>query len=293
MFADVVGSTALYEELGDSDAKQRIAECLTVAKNLIEEHSGEVLIELGDEVMAVFDEAGDAAAAACQIHETISETFPVEDDGRALRMRIGVHVGPVAGHEDDLMEETAKIAHWATSHAKPEQTLATDAVIKALPRIYQAVSRYVDDETWSFISIEHMAVHEIVWDVEGATTYAGEVPPPNSKKCRGIIFTCYGKSVVLDAERPVISIGRGSSNDLVVHHELASRQHLNAQFSRGRCTITDNSTNGTVIYLDDDSESHDLRRDSYTITGSGKLVLGRPAEVEEKDRVEFYSLSAT
>ncbi len=89
-----------------------------------------------------------------------------------MRMRIGLHYGPVKSDSDALSGETAKIAHWVGSHAKPEQSLATKATIDRLPRMYRAVSRYVDDETWNFISLEHVELYEIIWDVEAITAAA-------------------------------------------------------------------------------------------------------------------------
>jgi len=240
--------------------------------------------------MTIFTDPGDAAAAAREIHAKMAELAVVGAEDTDFRMRIGMHYGPVAGPNDSMMSETAKIAHWAASNAKPEQTLATDAVIDVLPRIYQAVSRYVDDETWNFISIEHMAVHEIIWDVEGVTAYSGEMPTLDSQKCIGIKFSVYGNEVTLNADTPVISIGRGKDNDLVMRHDLASRQHLSAQFSRRRCTITDNSTNGTVIFVAGDRTTHELKRDSFTLVGSGSIMLGRPSELDKTDSNCYQSI---
>jgi pSer/pThr/pTyr-binding forkhead associated (FHA) protein len=90
----------------------------------------------------------------------------------------------------------------------------------------------------------------------------------------------------VNADRPVISIGRGKENDLIIRNDLASRQ----QFSRGRCTITDNSTNGTVIFSKDDKSSHALKRESYTLDESSTIVLGQPSEVDDRHIVRFQSI---
>ena len=54
MFADVVGSTRLYEELGDASAQRMVKQCLDIANELIATHGGRTVTELGDEVMAIF-----------------------------------------------------------------------------------------------------------------------------------------------------------------------------------------------------------------------------------------------
>ena len=282
MSADVVGSTALYESVGDERAQQIVADCFETVKSSCSEHKGHVIAEVGDELMAVFSDTTEAASAASDIHANLNEKYK-DDDDRNIRMRIGLHYGPAPAGGQLLMSETSKIAKWAASNAKPEQTLATGSVIDELPRLYRAVARYVDDETWNFVSLEHFELHEIIWDVESITAYNGEQPLRDAQSYKTVEFSYGGASVVLDTARPVISIGRGSGNDLVVKKDLVSRQHLSAQFSRGRCTITDNSTNGTVIIMDD-GERFELKRDSFRLMGSGTIVPGH-AEDEKLDFV--------
>lgn len=277
MFADIVGSTSLYEKIGDEPARELTARCMARMGEVVHARHGRVTAELGDEIMCFFQDPAEAAAAACELHARIAETFPGDATTPPLKLRIGMHYGSVVGEKDDLMSETAKIAHWAARNAKSEQTLATVPVIDALPRIYRAVSRYVDDETWNFVSFEHVALYEIIWDVEAITAASVEKTKPEDRRCELVSFSVGGDSVVVNAERPVISIGRGTQNDLTVKNDLVSRQHFTAQFSRGRCTITDKSTNGTFV-LPAGGGRHEVRRDTFPLSGSGVIVLGSPLQ---------------
>lgn len=288
MSADIAGSTALYEQLGDGAAQALVAACLTSVKQLCTEHHGRVLAEVGDQVVAVFDDATEAAAVASEVHIEMLERAGREQ-GPRIRLRIGLHFGPVESDADALSGETAKVAHWASSHAKPEQSLATKATIDRLPRMYRAVSRYVDDETWNFISLEHVELYEIIWDVESITAYNGEAPSRESQTCVAVEFY-YGKHrVQVDDSRPVISIGRGDKNDLVVAKDLVSRQHLSAQFSRGRCTITDNSTNGSCV-IGVDGRRVEFKRESLRLTGEGVIIPGKPGPEELDYAIKFRCL---
>ena len=168
MTADIAGSTALYEKLGDVQAQAVVADCLQTIKALCLAHKGQVLAEVGDQVVAQFAEPRAGAAAASEIHLEMHERHGREGSPR-IRIRIGLHYGPERTEANILAGESAKIAQWVGNHAKPEQTLATKALIDHLPRIYRAVSRYVDDETWNFISLEHVELYEIIWDVESIT----------------------------------------------------------------------------------------------------------------------------
>ena len=285
LFVDIVGSTAIYERTGDAEARQIIGAALARMTELIVKSNGRVAVELGDELMCFFTQPADAAAAAGELHAQLGAEFSVPGRG-PLKLRIGMHYGPVLGHKDDLMSEAAKIAHWAASNAKADQTLATLTVIDALPRIYRAVSRYVDDETWNFVSFDHVALYEIVWDVESITAVSVESTGPSAPRSEAVAFTLAGDVVLVSGARPVISVGRGTQNDLVVQHDLVSRQHFTAQYSRGRCTITDKSTNGTFV-IPAQGAITAVRRETFSLTGSGRIVLGNPDDLNPAVTIEF------
>lgn len=279
MFADLVGSTALYERLGDAEARRFTAAVLALMASIVAAKNGRIVAELGDELMCFFTQPADAAAAACEMHARVGEQFLVPPTHAKQRLRIGLHYGSVVGEKDDLRSVTAKIAHWAANNAKAEQTLATLSVIDALPRILRAVSRYVDDETWNFVSFEHVALYEIIWDVEAITAAVLEQGVPAAGRYARTSFSYGGDMVSLSSERPVISVGRGTQNDLIVKHDLISRQHFTAQFSRGRCTITDKSTNGTTLVPSGDSATQVVRRDTVCLQGSGLILLGSQHDI--------------
>lgn len=278
MFADIVGSTALYERVGDAEARHLIGQRLAEGTQLVIQHNGRVVTEFGDEIMCLFAAPGDAADAACELHAASPAILDAAATTPRLRFRIGMHYGPFSGDKCDLSSETAKIARWAASNAKAEQTLATLAVVEALPRIFRSVSRHVDDETWNFISLEHVALYEIIWDVEAITAFPGEGSKPGTNGYSEVRLSLVGATLIVNAERPVISIGRGSQNDLVVPSELVSRNHLTAQFSRGRCTLTDKSTNGTLV-VPDGAAPQELRHDTMLLQGAGIIMPGDPDEV--------------
>lgn len=288
MTADIAGSTSLYEQIGDVQAQALVADCLQTIKALCAQHDGQVMAEVGDQVVAQFAQPLQAAAAASEIHLEMQEHHE-RDGGPRIRMRIGLHYGPEPLDANTLGGETAKIAHWVGNHAKPEQTLATKALIDHLPRIYRAVSRYVDDETWNFISLEHVELYEIIWDVESITAYNGEAPSRDTHSYNAVEFSYSSQSVRIDSGRPVISIGRGDKNDLVIGKDLVSRQHLSAQYSRGRCTITDNSTNGSLM-VGKDGRRIEFKRESLRLTGEGHIIPGKPGSDEPDYSIKYRCL---
>ena len=72
LFADVVGSTQLYDEYGDTKASETVAHCLEVMKDATHLYNGTVIKTIGDEVMATFPTVDDAMGAASQMQKRIS-----------------------------------------------------------------------------------------------------------------------------------------------------------------------------------------------------------------------------
>jgi adenylate cyclase len=102
VFADVVGSTRLYESLGDVRAREMVGICIEVMRSATEQHQGTVIKTMGDEVMATFPGADDALNAAAQMQQQISTHAQLSADGQPVAIRIGCHFGPVVLENRDV-----------------------------------------------------------------------------------------------------------------------------------------------------------------------------------------------
>ena len=94
MFADVAGSTQLYEVLGDEKANATIEETLELLTNVTNAHSGTVIKTIGDEVLCTFPEPDDCANAATEMQETLEDANDMREEGPEIKVRIGMHYGP-------------------------------------------------------------------------------------------------------------------------------------------------------------------------------------------------------
>jgi adenylate cyclase len=92
LFADVSGSTHLYESLGDGEALACVTRCLAIMRDATLGHGGRVVRTMGDELLCVFADATDAARAAAAMQALIACEDPVRGEGRALPIR--AHIGP-------------------------------------------------------------------------------------------------------------------------------------------------------------------------------------------------------
>src|SRR5215468_11030054 len=92
LFADVSGSTRLYEKLGNAQALVAVGRCLDLVRSVAEGRSGRIVKTIGDEVMTVFRSLDDAVEAAAEAQAKLAELEPIS--GIRLAMRMGFEYGP-------------------------------------------------------------------------------------------------------------------------------------------------------------------------------------------------------
>src|SRR5579884_146122 len=125
LFADVVGSTRLFESMGDLRARDMIATCIDVMRAATEQHRGTVIKTIGDEVMSTFPTADDALNAAGQMQRQIAAHTELRVEGQPVAIRIGCHFGPVVLEARDVFGASVHTANRMTSQAKAGQIMTT------------------------------------------------------------------------------------------------------------------------------------------------------------------------
>ena len=278
LFADVVGSTQLYELLGDDRARETVQQCLRVMKQATEHYGGTVIKTMGDEVMSTFPSADDALNAANQMQQRITNTIRIETDDSHVAIRIGCHFGPVVAEDRDIFGAAVHTANRMTSQAKSGQILTTSALVAELTPQWTALVRQIDVATPKGQSDE-VAVYEVLWQPEEATNMLPSIdrtsrPQASSASLR---LRFRGEELVVGENGKVtITMGRAEENDVVIKGNLISRVHARIDVARNRFVLVDESTNGTFIQQDAGEELY-VRRDSTVLTGSGVISMGRVA----------------
>jgi class 3 adenylate cyclase len=282
LFADVSGSTQLYETLGDVRARSIIARCIAVMTEATRRHGGTLVKTIGDEVMTTFPDAAAAAEAACEMQEGITGEMVVE--GRPLAIRVGFHFGPTLFEEADVFGDAVNLAARLTNLAKSGQILTTSATVERLTGPRRQSCRQID-LTQVRGKRDQIAIHEVVWNAEGATIM--RVPWATQHSAGGrLVFTAGGTRLELGEGHPSLTIGRADQNDLVLRQPVVSRLHARIEYRNGRFVLTDLSANGTYVVADSGGSNY-VHRDSQDLSGSGTLGLGEPVSPESLTRVRF------
>jgi class 3 adenylate cyclase len=288
LFADVVGSTKLYELLGDQRAREMVAICIDVMRGATEQHRGTVIKTMGDEVMATFATADDALNAASQMQHTISTHGGLKVEGNShVAIRIGCHFGPVVLENRDVFGAAVHTANRMTSQAKAGQIVTTATTVEKLSPEWRASVRQIDVATLKGRSSE-VALFEVLWQTEDITSMLPAIALANreSHRPRRLRLRFQGEEIVVDDRRASVTIGRAEDNDICVKGNLISRLHARIETSKTRFLLVDQSTNGTFVHGPNGDEQF-VRRDSMPIAGEGLIGLGKAPDRDSSQTIRF------
>ena len=287
LFADVCGSTKLYETMGDAIARETVAKCVSIMDEETKRQSGRVVKTIGDEVMSVFEDPTAAADAASGMQERISAGLVVQ--GKNISIRVGFHFGPVIVETDgDVYGDAVNTAARMAGQAKPGQTLTTAATMDKLSDVWKASTRQIDRAAVKGKKDE-IDMIELLWQREDVTRMSTSFKPANDSTKKAKLMLRYrDQSVEVNELHSSVVMGRADENDLVVKNTLISRLHARIEYRKGNFVLVDQSINGTYVRTSSGEELF-VRRDNYPIKGNGIIGLGQRLAPESPDAISFQS----
>ncbi len=273
LFADVVGSTQLYDKFGDTKASETVAICLDVMKDATHQFNGTVIKTIGDEVMSTFKTVDEAMNAAVMMQGKISADSK-QHDHIPVSIRIGCHYGPVVQEQNDIFGAAVHTANRMTSQAKSRQIVMSGSTVEKMSQDMRKQTRQIDVATVRG-RMDEVALYELLWNPDEATSMLPTIEwESNTRKEARLIVSFRDQTVELNDQRKSINLGRADDNELVIMGNLISRIHAKVEMRRGKFVIIDQSTNGTFL-LNVQGEEMFVRRDTADLAIEGTIGLGR------------------
>ena len=289
MFADVTGSTKLYEAMGDETANRIIGKVLDVMAKITEMYQGFVIKTIGDEIMCRFGSANDCVRAAKEIQEEIATG--VQGEIVSIQIKVGLHFGPAILMEDgDVFGDAVNVAARMAGIAKEDQIITTANTVKLLDPDLQDMSRQFD-RTMVKGKEEEIIVYQVVWEASDDVTRIEVTDTPDRDRVKYLELTMGERPTrIASTDNRTFVIGRGVQSDLLCPTRLASRSHATIEYRRGKFLLTDQSSNGTYIKTDD-GEDVLLRRQELMLWGSGTIGLGEEVSLHDAgDLIRYVCL---
>ncbi len=280
LFADLRGSTALFETLGNAEATSVVTHCVNALGGPVNSYEGHVVKTLGDGLMAVFDDAAPAVQAAMLMHEVLEGMVNRGSERgassglRALRLQVGLARGEVVEMAGDCFGDAVNVAARLLDHAGDNETLLTVEVLQGLPldlrSRFRSLDRLVLRGRAEPVQVHVLGGRRGVGSDMAATQF-GDVTTVSEPDGLRLVWADLHR-LFASQQTPVV-LGRSPQATFCVDDGRVSRSHARVDWHSGSFQITDLSYNGTYVRFND-GEIVSLRRGSCTLHGSGTIGLG-------------------
>jgi adenylate cyclase len=288
LFADITGSTRLFNTVGDTIARKIEREWLKQVRGILPTHQGRLVKTIGDEVMCVFPSADQGVLAASAMQAAVTAEPPA---GYEITLHMGLHYGEVIAENGDVFGDTVNVAAYLTAVASPEQIVVAEATFARLSDPLKIVVRPIFRTILKGQTTDTI-VYQVLWKTDHAdltdSFFAERSQQLLPADTGGLLLTYRDKSLHLNHLKTRAMLGRHSSCDLVIRDGTASRHHARVELQAMNFYLIDQSINGTYVEVDGRPEVEVLRRE-LQLEGSGRIALARsfrqnPAEVVEFSR---------
>ena len=290
LFADVSGSTKLFELRGDVEARTIIARVLEALTGIAGNHGGKVIKTIGDEIMCTFPGALNGVLAAIDMQKRVShDAIFVKDN---IGIRIGMHHGDTLVEADDVYGDAVNTAARMASTAKREQIVTTASSVRGMTNVGSIKTRQLGAVRVAG-KIDPIEIVDVIWqeDLSNVTTVQRAIRLDDiaGAGVAKLTLRFKGRVMELSPSSPPFTLGRDPNSSLIIDAEWVSRNHASIEYKRGYYMIGDRSTNGTFVRLGEDEELR-LHRDEIHLRKAGTISLGQAGAINTEN-VLYYQCS--
>lgn len=288
VFADLVGSTGIFERLGDEAAGRFVTQLTTALAKTFEEHNGRVVKLLGDGLFVVFPAEGEAMQACVAIQKRLQErpVYP-GGEGKAVQMQMGIEAGEVVEIDGDCYGDAVNSAARLADLAGAEQILTTQRVREQLVPEQKEQLRALGP---MYLRGKNEATHvfRVEWQTgQDADQTVMGVSMSKVAKSSQLELSALGQSLRLLPQGEKLTLGRATTASLSINDARVSRVHATIEWRSGHFVLSDNSSFGTWVYMGNQSEPVILRRTECYLVGQGQIALGCGRDAETAPIVAF------
>jgi class 3 adenylate cyclase len=299
LFADLRGSTGLFETLGNAEAASVVTQSVALMAQIVVACGGVVVKTLGDGLMAVFEHRQGGIDAADEMHESLDRIVADTPRGRsrhmasrvpALKLQVAMAHGEVVELNGDCFGDAVNVAARLLDRAGDKETLATEQVLDGLEAEHRGRFRSLSklqlrgrQEPVQVYRLEARRFGETV-----ATLFEGSTP---AREPDGLRLAWRDVNRVFAGTDLPAVLGRSPQATYCIDDTRVSRSHARVEWHGGTFQVSDLSYNGTFVRFAGRDDVVALRRGSCTLHGSGVICLGAAPMDATAPTVHFEVLS--
>ncbi len=291
VFADLTGSTRLYEAVGNLAAASIVTRCTQAVGAHLQAAGGKVVKYLGDGVLTLFEDTVAAVEASMRIPEIIASLHLDELKNTPIGFKVGIEHGALIEQNGEYYGDAVNVAARLSDRADTNEVLIGEGVFPRLTKPLQFSSHSFDR-----ITVRGRNEPVRVWRIDWGRTAESTLSMPLA-----LLEThLYGESnsqqltlryldqelVLLPTDEPLV-IGRNPRASVHVNDPRVSRRHAQIEWNRSQFLLTDFSSNGTWVRFNASQTAVTLKRESCILHGSGEIGLGKSTEILTAPSLSF------
>ena len=281
VFADLFGSTRVFEALGNVKATQAVTQITAWITKIVETHGGRVVKTLGDGVLALFDDSRVAINAVVAMQRNHKNNMTQMPLASRLPIRIGVASGEVEIVDRDCYGDAVNVAARLSDLSGPQQIWVNAAALEDVHEEDGVRFRLLGP-----INIrgraEPCTVFQVDWQEDVASdflTMQAELDPSLEFGKKDILggeielSLLDSRKLFRSFELP-IHIGRIRQAEFSVADPRVSRTHARVDWRKGSVILVDLSSYGCWVRFSGGGADLLLRLDECVLHGRGEIALG-------------------
>jgi class 3 adenylate cyclase len=281
MFADLMGSTGVFETIGSARASRVVTGLTQWIGDIVAAHRGRVVKTLGDGVLAVFPHAPDAISAVVDIQRSHQKRIASSSAGTRMPIRIGVARGEVEFVDGDCYGDAVNVASRLSDLSGPHQIWANNLSLADSVEADGIRFRPLGPITIRG-RVEPCQVFQVEWHMDVSSdflTMQATLAPADEQLERDLLggeieLVWLDQCKRFRSHQLPIHIGRVSQAEFVVNDPRVSRTHARIDWRNGSILLVDVSTYGSWVRFSGGGADLLLRREECVLHGKGEIALG-------------------
>ncbi|MDB5897608.1 MAG: adenylate/guanylate cyclase protein [Ramlibacter sp.] len=282
MFADLTGSTAVFETLGNDAATQTITGLTNWIGQVVKNHGGRVVKTLGDGVLALFPDGASSVRAVVLLQREHARRRIQRGPAHSMELQVGLACGEVVEVAGDCYGDAVNVASRLSDLSGAREIWATDTVVEQL-RMPPPGTRF---HPLGLVPIRGKALERelfrIEWQEDTSTdmmTLPGFGPGELARQARAasqgrIELRYLGLVQDFGSDELPIHMGRAREAEFVIADPRVSRLHARIEWHINSFILSDLSSYGTSVRFQGAPTQQLLRRDECVLHDSGEIALG-------------------
>jgi len=299
VFADLAGSTGLYEALGNARAADVITQLTHWIGRVCGLHGGRAVKMLGDGVLAVFPDGRSALAAVLELQRSRQQRAGQWPSAAPMRLQIGVAAGEVIEVDGDCYGDAVNVAARLSDLSGPDQIWATGNVVSHAGTAERGLRFRCLGNIPLRGRQQPTEVFQVHWEGDEVQDHdltrpalLSERPAPQAPGSGGVRLEWLDRMRRFRIAEMPLHIGRSLDAGFPVDDQRVSRLHARIEWRNGSMMLTDVSSYGTWVRLAGGNGELALRRQDCILAGRGELALGAPFEDTTVPVVAFKVIAA-